>query len=161
MSVKEFDKVFGLSSSIEEEKTKFINRIENKIFDWFISNYEFGQYQELFEQVCYHLGLDSQEFISQYGFNRTSIPNFKTLLKKDFIQTLRITVAVYKETSDRPDVQEFISAIIVDSLEKANLNLGIKWVDGVFYPTGDKFWTRNLLTLPLLFWMIIQMKRLI
>jgi hypothetical protein len=95
MSVKEFDKTFGLGSSIDEEKTRFVNRIENTVFNVFVENYEFDAYKELFERVCYQLGEDASEIISQNSFMHTSIPNLKQLSKKDFIQTLRIVVAIY------------------------------------------------------------------
>ena len=94
MTVKEFDKVFGLSSSIEEEKTKFINRIENTVFNFFSRNFEFDERQRLFKFVCYQLGLDAQELIRQNSFMHTTIPTFDTLSNKGFIQTLRTTVAM-------------------------------------------------------------------
>ena len=65
MSVKEFDKVFGLSSSIDDEKTKFINRIENTLFSFFSRNFEFQEKKQLFKFVCYQLGLDADELIRQ------------------------------------------------------------------------------------------------
>jgi hypothetical protein len=145
MSVKQFDKMFGLSSSIEEEKIRFVNRIENAIFNWFINNYEFDEYRQLFKLVCYDLGLDAQELIEQNSFMRTSIPNFKTLTKKDFVQTLRIIVSVYNNISEKPYEKQFISTVVVDALEKAHINLGVKWADGVFYPTGDKLLDKELI----------------
>ena len=138
MSVKEFDKTFGLGSSIDEEKTRFVNRIENTVFNAFVENYEFDAYQELFERVCYQLGEDASEIIRQNSFMHTSIPNFKQLSKKDFVQTLRILVAIYKCLSDKENTQKIITSYITDALERANLNLGVRWADGVFYPTGDK-----------------------
>ena len=145
MSVQEFDKVFGLSSSIEEEKNKFINRIENTVFKYFINNYEFEEYRHLFKYVCYQLGLDADDIIRQNSGMRTSIPNFKILSNKDFIQTLRITVALYSGLKERSDIQQFISQVVNDALEKATLNLGIKWADGIFYPTGDKLLDKELI----------------
>lgn len=138
MSVKEFDKTFGLGSSIDEEKIRFVNRIENTVFNAFVENYEFEAYQELFEKVCYQLGEDATEIIRQNSFMYTSIPNFKELSKKDFIQTLRIVIAIYKCLSDNENSQKKITHYIIDALERANLNLGVRWADGVFYPTGDK-----------------------
>ena len=75
----------------------------------------------------------------------TSIPNFKTLSKKDFVQTLRVVVAIYKCVSDKPNTQRFITSYVADAIEKANLNLGVKWADGIFYPTGDKFLDTELI----------------
>ena len=145
MSVKEFDKVFGLSASIEEEKTKFINRIENTVFSFFTRNFEYQEKQRLFKFVCYQLGLDADELIRQNSFLHTSVPSFDTLSNKDFIQTLRTTVAIYNGVSDRNDIQEFITKVVNDALEKSTLNLGIKWTAGIFYPTGDKLLDKELI----------------
>jgi len=145
MSVKEFDKIFGLSSSIEEEKTKFINRIENTVFSFFARNFEFQEKQRLFKFVCYQLGLDADELIRQNSFMATNIPTFDSISNKDFIQTLRTTVAIYNGFSDRKDIQEFITKVVTDALEKSTLNLGIKWTDGIFYPTGDKLLDKELI----------------
>ncbi len=145
MSVKEFDKTFGLGSSIDEEKIRFVNRIENTVFNAFVETYEFDAYQELFERVCYQLGEDASEIIRQNSFMHTSIPNFKQLSKKDFVQTLRILVAIYKCLSDKENTQKIINSYITDALERANLNLGVRWADGVFYPTGDKLLDAELI----------------
>lgn len=145
MSVKEFDKTFGLASSIEDEKVRFINRIENSIFNTIIQSYDYDVYAAIFKEVCYQLGEDATEIIRRSSFEGRSIPNFKTLTKKDFIQTLRVIVALYKSVDDKPVVQEFITSYVVNAIEKANLNLGIKWTDGIFYPTGDKFLDAELI----------------
>jgi len=145
MSIKEFDKTFGLASSIDEEKNRFVNRIENTIFNECVQNYEFADYHQLFTAVCYQLGEDSTEIIRQNSFMHTSIPNLKTLSKKDFVQTMRVVVALYKCVSNRPKTQSFITSYVTDALERANLNLGVKWADGIFYPTGDKFLDEELI----------------
>ncbi len=145
MSVKEFDKLFGLSTSIEEEKNKFINRIENTVFSYFVKHHEFEEYHRLFKHVCYELGLDAEDLIQKSSFIRVSVPNFKTLTNKDFIQTLRTLVAIYKGVYESQDIQQFISKVINDTIEKSTFNLGIKWTDGVFFPTGDKLLDKELI----------------
>lgn len=138
MSVREFDKTFGLTSSIEEEKKRFVNRIENTVLNYFSQNYEFDNYLKLFKEVCYLLGEDASELIRKVSALRTSIPSLKSLSNKDFVQTLRVIVAVYKCLPQKPYEQQFISSYIIDAIEKANINLCIRWADGIFYPTGDK-----------------------
>jgi len=145
MSVKEFDKTFGLVSSIDDEKNRFVNRIENTVFNAFTNNRVFGDYEGLFKQVCYQLGEDATELIRQNSFMRHSIPNFKTLTNKDFVQTLRVVVAIYNCFSNNPGKQRLVTNIVVDAIEKSNLNLGVKWADGIFYPTGDKFLDSELI----------------
>lgn len=136
MSVNEFDKKFGIKSSIEEEKSKLVNRIENSLFNAFIEHSEFSGYENIFIKVCYELGEDASDIIGQNSFLNRSIPNFKTLSKKDFIQTLRVVVAIYKcSENSKKDV---ITSYVENAIKSASINIGIKWVDGIFYPTGDK-----------------------
>jgi hypothetical protein len=145
MSIKEFDKLFGLSSTIEEEKIKFINRIENTLFSFFARNFELQDKQRLFKFVCNQLGLDADNLIRQNSLLSTMIPTFDSLSNKDFIQTLRITVAIYSGFSEREDIQQFITKVVAETLDKSTLNLGIKWTDGIFYPTGDKLLDKELI----------------
>ncbi len=146
MSVKEFDKTFGLSSSIEDEKKRFINRIENSLFNAFHKSYSFMEYEKLFKEVCYQLGEDASELIGQNSFLQRRIPDLGTLSKKDFVKTLRVAVALYKcVVVDHPNAKGFITNLVNDALDKANLNLGVKWADGIFYPTGDELLDKELI----------------
>ncbi|MEQ9102009.1 MAG: hypothetical protein RIF36_11460 [Imperialibacter sp.] len=144
MSIKEFDKRFGLRSSIEEEKTRFINRIENKIFDQLIK-LDFDDYHKLFNSVCFQLGLNASEMIDQNSFMHTSIPNFDTLTKKDFIQTLRVLVAIHKAYEDEQAMQSTIDSLVKNAINSSALNIGIRWADGTFYPTGDELLDKELI----------------
>lgn len=144
MSLQEFDKTFGLITSLEEEKERFINRIENTIFMGLISMNSNEEYRILFNKVCYQLGEDATEIIRDNSFLRSQTPNFKILTKKDFIQTLRVLVAIFNCESENLNVQEGITKVINESIEKSNINLGIKWNEGIFYPTGDKFLDQEL-----------------
>lgn len=145
MSIKEFDKTFGLVSSIDEEKSRFVNRIENSIFNFFTQNLKHAEYAELFKDVCFQLGEDSNYLIRQSSTFVSSIPNLKVLSNKDFVQTLRVLVALFKCLSDKPNSQRFIDSYVIEAIEIATLNLGITWKDGVFYPTGDKFLDTELI----------------
>jgi hypothetical protein len=92
----------------------------------------------LFKEVCFYLGENATELIEAERYIHT-IPNFKTISKKDFVQTLRVLVAIYKCLPNNSKTKNFVSSDIKKSIELANLNLGIKWKDGIFYPTGDSF----------------------
>lgn len=146
MSVKEFDKTFGLETSIEEEKKRFIIRIENSLFDFFQKSYSFMEYEQLFKKVCYQLGEDAIELIGQNSYLQRRIPDLSALSKKDFVKTMRVAVALYKTVVEHnPNTKIYIANLINDALEKASLNLGVKWADGVFYPTGDKLLDKELI----------------
>lgn len=145
MSIKEFDKTFGLKSSIEEEKIRFVNRIENSIFSMLLDWYQNDQYKIIFKSICNDLGEDYSKISRKSNFEDGPLPSLVVLTQKDFIQTLRVIVAVYDSMSDKPNSQTIIKLNVLAALEKANLSLGIKWVDGTFYPTGDELLDKELI----------------
>src|SRR4051812_2642841 len=108
MSVKDFDKIFGIPSSIEEEKFKFVNRIEATVFDSLVRSGDSINYPHVFKFVCYQLGLDAGEFWR----NTWGVPNLSVVSKKDFTQTLRVVIAAYMALSDRPHLQSVISGFV-------------------------------------------------
>ena len=144
MSIKEFDKRFGLKNSIEEEKERFVNRIENTVFDQLIS-LDFSEYHKVFKSVCFQLGLNASEIIDQNSFMRLQIPNFDALTEKDFVQTLRVLVAIYKAYEDEPNGRKIIDYLVQNALKSTSLNIGIRWADGTFYPTGDELLDKELI----------------
>lgn len=144
MSIIDFDKRFGITRSIEEEKIQFVNRIENSIFDSLI-NLEFHEYEKVFEGVCYELGLNSSDIINENSGLRRKIPNLGVISAKDFLATLRVVVAVYNSFSDKPKAQQIIGNYVLSALDKSAINIGLKWVDGTFYPTGDELLDKELI----------------
>jgi hypothetical protein len=142
MSVKEFDKIFGLESSLEDEKKRFVNRIENKIYYHFTQSYARMRHDaSIFRDVCYLLGEDADEFIDRYK----RIPDFNVLSYGDFVKSLRVLVALYRALKNKPQDKIFLESHIINALELANRNLGIRWTEGVFYPTGDDLLDKELI----------------
>lgn len=145
MSVKEFDKRFGLKSSIEAEKNRFVNRIENSIFDN-LQDLEFNEYNKVFNAVCFDFGLNSSELIEQNSnYTRTKIPNFDSITNKDFLQTLRVIVSIYRHYDQNREMQGIINHLVKKALDITNLNIGVKWTDGTFYPIGDELLDKELI----------------
>lgn len=142
MSVKDFDKRFGLGPSIEEERNRFVARIENLIFDRLV---ELDEYYELFESVCFQLGFNALEIIENNSFYRLTIPNLDVLTEKDFIQTLRVVVAIYQGFKNKPKRQIEIDQLVKQVFDSLQLNIGVRWTDGSFYPSGDEFLDKELI----------------
>ncbi len=139
MSVKEFDKLFGLTSTIEEEKKRFVIRIENTAFTSLVlGKHNSEQYDWLFRRVCYQLGEDGLERIEKSSQVIDQIPPLSSLTNKDFYKTLRVIVALYYCLTDNQE-REFLSQYVDSALEQSSVSLGVKWKDGVFYPAGDEF----------------------
>lgn len=145
MSLKEFDKLFGLKTSIEEEKVKFVNRIENVLFDDFLDKHNFQHYKQLYIAVCNQLGLNSTKIINDNSvFGYENIPSFSCISEHDFIKTLRVLVAIYSSIKDQ-GLLELLSNYIQSIIDKSTIDLGIKWKDGLFYPSGDKLLDHELI----------------
>lgn len=137
MSVKDFDSRFGITTTQDEEKKRFVNRV-SQVFDWFNQS-DYQKYNVLFEAVCYHLGENYKEIIRFYSgpIRPTTAPHLTVLCGNDFIKTLRTIVALYQSLGDDPRMQSDISFVVKDALSLSNLNLGVQWTDGVFFPSGE------------------------
>jgi hypothetical protein len=150
MSIKEFDRKFNIPINLEEEKRRFVNRIEERVFNNLMmrENYSthsgYHEYKNLFEQVCYELGENSEKIIGPHIAVYNGIPNLKVLCDNDFLKTLRVLVAAYKVYEPYPHTQKIIDISILDALHRSNLNLGIQWSHGIFYPTGEELLDREL-----------------
>lgn len=141
MKKREFDQLFGISNLINEERIRFVKRIETSIFNVFAQNSQWEEGVKLFKQMCEQMG----ENFNQYEFSQTQIPNLKLISKKDFNATVKLVEKVYQEVSDNHNKQIFISRFVNDALNRTNLNIGVEWKDGFFYPTNDRFLDEKLL----------------
>ena len=118
MGVKEFDLHFGMKISLEEEQRKFVNRIENTLFVKARDLAGYWGYEALFKSVCYQLGEDADDLIGNSfasSFGGETAPSLGILTKKDFIQSLRVTVAVYDFVKSDPPSLEIIDNMITSA----------------------------------------------
>src|SRR5690349_10012467 len=98
MTLKRLEEAFGVKYSLEEERKKFVQRIESKIFYKF-SNY--FSYHRVIEDSCNILGVNykkgiEEEFYSTYF-------RFEKITKHDFFETLRVLVAIYQALDNDPE----------------------------------------------------------
>jgi hypothetical protein len=144
MSVKDFDKKFGLTGTIEEEKERFVNRVEASIFEA-LQKYDAVSYNRLYNKVCYELGLNARQLKENQHFLTRSLPTFRSLTAGDFLKTLRTLVAIYTSLSDTPQTQSGISKLISKILSMSSVNIGVSWSNGVFFPTGEELLDKELI----------------
>src|SRR5687768_12008534 len=136
MSVQKLNQHFGLSSTQEEERKKFVFRIENSLFTFFREAYDNQKFERLFLDVCYHLGVDGSKYFHK-GFANL-VPKFSDITEHDFFQTLRVVVAIYSlQRSDSP-LRGFCDSSVSNALSHSEASLGIRWKGGIFYPTGEE-----------------------
>jgi hypothetical protein len=133
--VGEFKKAFGIESNKESEQKKFVVRVEETIFGYLRQRYGYGN---VFKAVCYDLGISSSDLYAEanrHNFGATEIdPALNRISRGDFSRTMLVLVAVY-ERSSATERQE-ISARIELALLRAEVDIGARWIDGMFYPSG-------------------------
>lgn len=147
MSLKNLYKQFGVSPNIDKEKQLFVQRINTTIFTTLKQSAYPDDYEHLFRDVCYQLGLNGNDIISHANRNNYGhslfIPSFRKLTADDFFETLKILVVLYNATAK--ENQEKVAFAIELALAHAAIDLGIRWKDGMFYPSGAKELDEKLL----------------
>lgn len=140
MSLKEFNKLFGVQENPSVEQNRFVQRINQTIFSTIEKNPYPDNYEILFRDVCYQAGINANDFISRANtFNydvSLNIPSLRTLTKDDFMETLKILILLYKSINPRniPRLNQSIELALGMTVN----DLSVRWKDGLFYPSGAK-----------------------
>ncbi len=138
---KRFNKVFGLEDTSEEERKRYVNRVNQLIFDEIDTNRtkQFN-YESLFEFICFELGVNANTFpLRQVGdiMYEEYIPiKISELTKDNFDKTNIVLCSLYQhfENGKRSWLEDNIKVI----LSRTTCDIGISWKDGFFYPSGAK-----------------------
>jgi len=141
---KKFNELLGLTDSVEEEKKCFVERVNQAVFHQVdTEDTDYTRCSELFEVVCFELGVDSHTFRPREGMGLQPDlpPKIKTLTKSDFTKTLEALCAMYQHIGwlnyPNEDIgQEWLSQMIELILSKCTCDIGVRWKDGFFYPSG-------------------------
>lgn len=141
--LKRFNEIFGLEDSVEDERKRFVGRVNQLIFNMIDSQESSSfQYRNLFEIVCFELGVNSHDIKLKIGGpipGGYSTPRLRTLTKDDFNKTLQVLCILYlyiQYGSNREEGQKIVSKGIENVLSKCSCDIGIRWKDGFFYPSG-------------------------
>jgi hypothetical protein len=156
---KRFNSIFGLRDTIEQERKRFVNRINLVIFHE-IESREAGnvqkygsatnEYSQLFNAICFELGVEVDNIPRNFGmyggYGGHFITPIRTLTKDVFEQTLLVLCILYKCLKDLPvSKQEWLSQQIQESLSRCTCEIGISWKEGIFYPVGAEELDRPLI----------------
>ncbi len=140
--LKRFNKIFGIQDSEEDEKRRFIQRINQTIIEAVEDLRYPVSYEKIFRTLCYSLGTNADDRIgraNQYNYGyETRVPSLRSLTNDEFLSTLKVLVLLYRFFSDQKEQQEKISSWIEVALSNATIDLGIRWKNGMFYPSGAK-----------------------
>ena len=141
---KQFSEGIGRTISIEDERNRFVNRINQMIFSTIdTARREDFNYEALFHTFCFVLGVDPNSFRwrEQHPYLDTLPPEMKTLTKSDFYCTLEVLCILYvyiEQDGEKEAGQEFLSKWIEFAFTECACDIGVRWKDGLFYPSGAK-----------------------
>lgn len=143
-----FNKIFNNAFTLDEEKEKFINRINQTIFPFLEKKVE---YPDLFNFTCWELGLNSIDLVKAFNQGNYTydkrIPSLRKLTRDEFEKSLEVICIIrsfYHKDEFKSDIEEMIDLFVEESLKSASLSLGIRWKDGMFYPSGAPYLDNHL-----------------
>ncbi len=139
-SLQSFNKNFGIGANINEEENKFVQRINQTVFYTLQKNYYKNGYKDLFISICYRLGINGLEMVDKLNRRNFSdsirVPDIINITRNDYMETLKVLVLLYNDSSKEQKIS--ISSSIELALSQSAIDLGIRWKDGMFYPSGAK-----------------------
>ncbi len=150
---KKFNKILGLEDNVEAEKKRFVERVNQIIFHTIdTTNTIKFDYIVLFELLCFELGVNALDFPQrkEYQLDDTVVrpASIRTLTKDDFTKTLRVLCILYvylKKSSDSKANHEWLSHQIDLVLSRCSCDIGIRWKEGFFYPSGAEELDKSLI----------------
>ena len=126
MATANFLKRFNIEIDLSEAQQKFINRVENQIFE--------GFFQESIEEEVVRsevLWLVAHELGELYDGDKW----FDFYHEGDYLTCLHVLEISYAALKAHKDRAELSSRIIL-VLQSSEIDLGIRWKDGIFIPHG-------------------------
>jgi hypothetical protein len=147
---KRFNDEFGLEPDLNAERTKFLLRIQNTLFDS-IEKMKFSpeSYEVVFKEMCIQLGQDFASIARGRSYaGPHTIPMLVRLTKSDFYTTLKLVEYLYAYYKDDA-LRECIAKQVVAVLDLSACDIGIHWKDGFFYKSGSGFLDSMLIDDPL------------
>jgi hypothetical protein len=150
--IKDFYQRFGLETTLLEAKTRFMSRVDASIFRYYqlrpsdvgrsLLGVDFVQWfsEESGENLTGYINIDP------YGSVVSSHLTFGTIVTDVFEKHLLIIEAIFKylRLKNRLFDLEYLTAKVPEILDKSEINLGIFWKDGKFYPSGTKLLDKKL-----------------
>jgi hypothetical protein len=151
--LKRFNKIWGIQDSEEVERQRFVQRINQTVFAE--TERDNSAYNAILLVVCYELGVSYHDHYRNVNrrTNSPRTPEIRTLTEDDFLGTLKILSILHpllKDSSNEygPKPQRYLSESIDDALKLATIDLGIRWVNGMFYPSGAESLDTSLIEDP-------------
>jgi hypothetical protein len=146
--IKDFNERFSLSSTIEDEQNKFVERVITFLNHYVEKFLNFESYKALFHTVCIQFGKNPKDYtIDLRGY--VSLSDLEKVSGKEFLSILKLWTAVRTYYSHEPTLRSLFDDAIIPIINKSEIDLKIKYSDGQFYPVKDEFLDNNLIESPL------------
>jgi hypothetical protein len=116
-----FEERFGLVVGLDEARERFVNRAHLLIFTRFLSLFASVE-QRYVDAVVVGLG-------RQPRFNA---PSLREIVGRDFYDNLKAIEYIYQTTPHKGNLEQIVARI----LRESEIDLGIRWENGVFVKAG-------------------------
>lgn len=135
-----FYKRFWLEISLEEWKEKFINRVNQVIFDDIESrtyNYfiNYRWYDSLIEYICWELWLQPSNYYTPRHTYWNNYKGIAYITQNSFEKTIEILELLIEINNWRTNIEELLKEILNKSITREQINLGINLKNWIFYPS--------------------------
>jgi len=138
---KTFNVILGISDRVEDEKKRFVERVNQIIFHYIDTEFPVRfDYENLFAGVCFELGVDANTIPVRRPYSPSPAPpTLDKLADSDFTKTLEVLCALYayiRIDRDREDARKWLSERVEAVLSRCTCDIGVGWKNGFFYPSG-------------------------
>jgi hypothetical protein len=134
---------FKINIGLEEAQRRFVNRAHNLIFEQFFLFRDHFSEDDLFHIkrfVLTHLGERANYTVADRSVTDLIGDNYDVVLK---------AIEAFYETLGNPEHKAELEAFIRGIIKGSEVDLGITWKDGCFWPTGAKVLDDKLVNDPL------------
>ena len=138
---KRFNEVFGLEDGVNDEKERFVQRVNQIIFHQIdTADASFDYDPGLCEFLCFEMGVNLHDLgRRERGRGYSMAPTIRTLTTDDFAKTLQVLCALYpiiKYHSTSEAGKNWLSDGIEGAMSRCTCDIGVRWKEGFFYPAG-------------------------
>ncbi len=140
MTLREFNSRFGLEEEPWIERIRFVTRINTTVFEQILAHSAYpDDYGMLFKSVCYELGEDPNFVIKRSAplYADLTPPSLRALTNDDFVETLKV-LELLRKCLHAPRLKNMVDRGTELALATAATDIGVRWRDGMFYPSGAK-----------------------
>lgn len=139
-----FNALHGRKDNIEDERRRFVERVNQAIFHEVDTvRARECKYARLFDVLCYEVGCNSDDlwrtaFRWEDDFHLAKDPpEIRSLTQDSFETTLLVLMALYRAFLQRNDNKDtWLTTQVQSILSRSTCDLGVRWKEGLFYPSG-------------------------